>query len=171
MFAVTVAAGLVSATRQRLEAAAVRRGELPAASAAAQLEPRVRYSQVARWLAAWVPSSPATPLGRVLASAWAGPFTVVGFVLALLAGRRPRWDPTLGCFVVTGMRGPSSRLLRALGADANTIGQVVLSTPADPSPVLLAHEAVHARQAERLGPLLLPTYLFLGARYGYRDNP
>lgn len=169
--AVTVAAGLVSAARQRLEAAAVRRGELPAASASAQLPPRVRYGKVASWLAACIPEPPRTPLGRGLAGAWAGPFTVVGWAIALLAGRRPRWDPTLSCFIVTGMRGPSSRLLRALGADANTIGQVVLSTPADPSPVLLAHEAVHARQAERLGPLLLPTYLVLGARYGYRDNP
>jgi hypothetical protein len=169
--AVTVVAGLVAVLRQRAEAQAVRRGELPAASASADVPVRVSYDPVARRLAAWVPSPPATPLGRLLASAWAGPMTVIGFAVSLVAGRRPVWDPELGCFVAAGMRGPSSRLLRLVGADANTIGQVVLVTPAEPSRVLLAHEAVHARQAERLGPLLLPVYLWLGARYGYRDNP
>lgn len=167
----TVIVGIVGAVRQRREAQAVRRGELPPASASAQLTPREVYGPLAARLAGWVPPAPATPAGRWLTSAWAGPFTVVGYGLALAAGRRPTWDPELGCFVAAGMRGPSSRLLRLLGADANTIGQVVLSTPAEPSRVLLAHEAVHARQAERLGPLLLPAYLWLGARYGYRDNP
>ncbi len=149
----------------------MRRGELPKASASVQLPPQVRYGTTVGRLADWVPAVPRTPAGRLAASAWAGPLTLVGYLLALLAGRRPRWDDELGCFVAAGMRGPSSRLLRALGADANTIGQVVLATPAEPSRVLLAHEAVHARQAERFGPLLLPAYLWLGARYGYRDNP
>lgn len=167
----TLVAGLVSAARQRGEAQAVRRGALPAASASAQLTPRVTYGTLTQRLADWVPPRPATPAGRLLASAWAGPFTLAGYGLALTARRRPVWDDELECFVASGMRGPSSRLLRLMGADANTIGQVVLATPAEPSRVLLAHEAVHARQAERLGPLLLPAYLWLGACYGYRDNP
>ncbi len=167
----TLAAGLVGALRQRQEAQAVRRGDLPPASASAQLPPTVRYGALAGSLAAWVPQRPEHPAGRLLVSAWAGPLTVIGYGLALLAGRRPVWDDELSCFVAIGMRGPTSRLLALLGADANTIGQVVLSTPSDPSRILLAHEAVHVRQTERLGPLLLPTYLWLGARYGYRDNP
>jgi hypothetical protein len=167
----TVVVGLIGAVRQRREAQAVRKGELPAASASAQLPPRRPYGALAQRLADWVPAPPATTGGRLLASAWAGPFTMVGYGLALVAGRRPIWDDQLGCFVAAGMRGPSSRLLRLLGADANTIGQVVLATPAEPSRVLLAHESVHARQAERFGPLLLPASLWLGARYGYRDNP
>lgn len=169
--AATIAAGMVSALRQRHEAQAIRRGRLPPASASADVPVRVRYSPVAARLAAWVPPPPRTRAGRIVASAWAGPLTVTGMLVAFAAGRAPAWDEELHCFVAAGMRGPTSRLLRLLGADANTIGQVVLATPAEPSRVLLAHEAVHARQAERFGPLLLPTYLWLGARYGYRDNP
>jgi hypothetical protein len=167
----TLLAGLVGAVRQRRETQAVRRGELPPASASAQIPPTVRYGSLAQRLAAWVPARPATPAGRLVVTAWAGPMTAIGFGLALAAGRLPVWDDQLGCYVATGMRGPSSRLLELLGADANTVGQVVLATPAEPSRVLLAHESVHARQAERFGLLLLPTYVWLGARYGYRDNP
>jgi hypothetical protein len=171
LFAATIVAGLVGAVRQRREAQAVRRGLLPPASASARFDPAVRYGSFAAPLAEWTPARPEHPVWRLAVSAWAGPFTVVGYGLALAAGRRPEWDDELGCFVATGMRGPTSRVLRLLGADANTIGQVVLATPETPSRVLLAHEAVHVRQAERLGPLLLPLYLWLGARYGYRDNP
>jgi hypothetical protein len=171
LFAATVAAGLVGAVRQRREAQAVRRGVLPPASASARLDPAVRYGVLAAPLADWVPRRPRHLLARLVASAWAGPFTVIGYGLAIAAGRRPEWDDELGCFIATGMRGPTARALRLLGADANAVGQVVLSTPDDPSRILLAHEAVHVRQAERLGPMLLPLYLWLGARYGYRDNP
>jgi len=167
----TIAAGLVSAIRQRHEAQAIRRGELPPASASADVPVRVRYGQFATRLAAWVPAPPRSRFGRLAASAWAGPLTVIGLLIALVAGRPPVWDDELDCFVAAGMRGPTSRLLRLLGADANTIGQIVLASPAEPSRILLAHESIHARQAERFGPLLLPTYLWLGARYGYRDNP
>ena len=73
--------------------------------------------------------------------------------------------------MVRGAGGPSRVALSAVGASANTVGLVVLSPGAAPDPVLLAHEAVHARQAERLGPLLLPLYVALSARFGYRDNP
>ncbi len=171
LFVVTVAAAVISAVRQRQEAQAIRRGELPPASASSDIPVRVTYDRLAAQLAEWVPPTPRTRWGRLAASVWAGPLTTVGFALALAAGRVPVWDEELACFVATGMRGPSSRLLRLLGADANTIGQVVLATPVEPSRVLLAHEAVHARQAERFGLLLLPAYLWLGARYGYRDNP
>lgn len=167
----TLIAGAIGAVRQRREAAATHRGELPPASASADVAPRVSYGPLAGRLSTWVPPPPRTPLGRYVTSAWAGPLTVVGLALAALSGRSPTWEPDLHCFVVRGAGGPSRLALRSVGAHANTVGQIVIATQPSPSGVLLAHEAVHARQAERFGPLLFPLYVLLGARYGYRDNP
>jgi hypothetical protein len=167
----TLVAGLVGVARQRDEAARVRRGQLRAATAAADVPPRRNAGRLGEAIATWDPARPTTRLGRLLAAVWAAPLTAVGLALAGSAGRRPRWDAEHGCLVVDGMRGPSAAALRAVGADANTIGQVVLSRHARTPPLLLAHEAVHVRQTERLGPLLLPTYVWLAARYGYRDHP
>ena len=166
-----LAAGAVAVTRQRLEAQAVKRGALPRASAAADLPPRRPQPNWAERLAGWVPTRPSSRLGRVATTAWSAPLTAVGFVLAALAGAAPRWDRSLGCFVVRGAGGPSRIALGAVGASANTVGLVIVSPGPAPDPVLLAHEAVHARQAERFGPLLLPVYVGLSARFGYRDNP
>jgi hypothetical protein len=47
----------------------------------------------------------------------------------------------------------------------------VLCRTSQPSAALLDHEALHVRQAERLGPLLFPVYVWLNAVYGYRDHP
>lgn len=171
LLAATVVTSVVGVVRQRQEARAVRAGTLPRASAAAALPPRAPQPPWAERLATWVPDRPSTPAGRVAATVWAAPLTAAGLVLAALAGRLPRWDAELGCFVVRGAGGPSRAALGFVRASANTVGQVVLSPGADPDPILLAHEAVHARQAERLGVLLLPAYAWLSARYGYRDNP
>lgn len=167
----TLVAGAIGAIRQRREAVAVRRGALAPASAAADIPPRVTYGRIAQRLSAWTPGPPRTTAGRYACSAWAGPLTVVGLALAALSGRRPVWDPELHCFVVRDAGGPSRIALRAVGAHANTIGQIVIAVQPTPSVDLLAHEATHVRQAERLGPLLFPVYVWLGARYGYRDNP
>lgn len=167
----TLAAGAVGVLRQRREAVLVRRGALPAASASAALPGPAREGRAAARLAAWVPPAPRSTAGRLLAAAWAGPLTVVGFGVALLSGRRPRWSATWGCFVAESVGGVSAAALRSVGAEANTIGQVVLSRRSPLPTTLLAHEVVHVRQAERLGPLLLPAYLWLGARYGYRHHP
>ncbi|MFP4635579.1 MAG: DUF4157 domain-containing protein [Nitriliruptoraceae bacterium] len=169
--ATTIVAGVIGVVRQWFEAQAVRRGDLTPASAAVELPPRREPGPLGRRLAVWVPTPPRTPLGRLAAAAWAGPLTTIGTMLALLAGRRPRWDPCLQCLIVRGMRGPSAAALRTVGADANTIGQVVLSRRETPAATLLAHEAVHVRQIERLGPLIVPLYAWLGAIYGYRDHP
>ncbi len=171
LFAATVLAGLVGVARQRREAQAVRRGELPRASAAADIALERPVAPWVQRLSEWVPEPPATPLGRTLATLWSAPMTAAGFLMALAGGRLPRWEAELGCFVARGVGGLSSIALRAVGADANTIGQVVLSRVDDPHPVLLAHEAVHARQTQRLGMALLPLYLWLAARYGYRNHP
>jgi hypothetical protein len=171
MVTATALAGVVGLIRQRREARAVRQGLLPRASAAASLAPLTPQARWAEQLSAWVPDRPTTLAGRATAVVWSAPMTAAGLLLAGLAGRRPHWDAALGCFVVRGAGGPSRVALGIVGASANTVGLVVLSPGEDPDPVLLAHEAVHARQAERLGPFLLPTYVWLSARYGYRDNP
>jgi hypothetical protein len=167
----TLLAGLVGVGRQRAEALAIRRGELTPASAASEVPTRAGYGPVARGLADWVPAAPATPAGRFAAAVWASPLTLVGLLLAALAGTRPEWDAERGSFIASGVGGLSGRALRAVGADANAVGQVVLSRRPEPPEVLLAHEAVHVRQAERLGPLLFLAYVWLAARYGYRDHP
>jgi hypothetical protein len=166
----TLAAGLLGAVRQRREVEQVRRGLRPAFTAASADPPRPGGA-IGRSLATWVPAPPRTPLGRLAATVWASPLTVVGLAMAAASGRRPRWSATHRCWIVEGVGGPSGLALRTVGAEANAIGQVVLSRSTASSPALLAHEAVHVRQAERLGPLLFPLYLWLGARYGYRAHP
>jgi hypothetical protein len=167
----TLGAGLVGVLRQRAETRAIRRGTLQRATAASEVAPVARYGPLATRLSAWVPAPPVTTSGRVATSLWASPLTAVGMVLAVLSGSEPRWDPDLRCFVTRGVRGPSAFALRTVGADANAIGQVVLARGGEPQPTLLAHEAVHVRQAERLGPMLFVLYVWLAARYGYRDHP
>lgn len=167
----TLAAGAVGVVRQRAEALQVRRGQLAPPTAAADLPPRRPATPALEALATWVPRRPRRPLSRLAAAVWAAPLTTLGVCLALLAGRRPVWDATHGCLVAREVHSLSGRALRLVGAEANTVGQVVLCRSAAPSASLLAHEAVHVRQGERLGPLLFPLYVWLGARYGYRDHP
>lgn len=156
----TALAGLVGVLRQRRELARPPGG-------AAGPDPVAALERLARW----VPQRPRTLLGRTLAATWASPLTVVGLAVAVASGARPRWDDARGCLVAVGTRGASRRALTFVGADANAVGQVVLARSAGPSPTLLAHEAVHVRQAERLGPLLVPCYAVLGALRGYRAHP
>lgn len=171
LFWSTLTAGVVGVARQRREAVAVRRGELTRPSASADIELARPQPAWAQRIELWVPERPRTPLGCVATRVWAAPLTLVGLVLSVLSGARPRWEDELGCFVVRGAGGLSRVALRAVGAHANTVGLVVLSRRSDPDPVLLAHEAVHVRQSERLGPLILPVYVWLAARFGYRDHP
>jgi hypothetical protein len=131
----------------------------------------VAVTGIAHRVATWVPEAPRTPAGRLLAATWAAPLTAVGFLVALASGAVPRWDAERHCFVATGVGGASGFALGAVGAAANTIGTVVLARGDAPGATLLDHEAVHARQAERLGPLLPVAYAWSGARYGYARNP
>ncbi len=167
----TLLAGAVGVVRQRRQALAVRRGALPADGPAGRRPPPASLPAPARRLARWVPAAPRTPLGRVAAALWAAPLTTLGMAVALASGARPRWDARRRCLVATGVAGPSAVALRTVGAGANTVGQVVLCRADDPSSTLLDHEAVHVRQAERLGPALVPVYLWANALFGYRDNP
>jgi hypothetical protein len=167
----TLVAGCVAVLRQAGEARAVRAGLRPPTGPVGTPEPAGRTGPLARRVAAWVPARPSTPLGRAAAACWAAPLTAVGFAVALAGGRVPRRDTERDCWVAVGVGGPSRTVLGAVGAAANTIGRVVVVRGPGAGPALLDHEAVHVRQAERLGPLLPVAYAWLGARYGYADNP
>jgi hypothetical protein len=169
--AVLLAAGLVGLVRQRREAAAVRRGDIAPAHATTDLPPPGGTSALAERFSAWLPERPPAGPLRLLAVLWAAPLTLVGLALGVLGRGRPRWSEEFGCLVFEGVRGPSGRALAAVGAGANALGHVVLSRFEHTPERLLAHEAAHVRQAERLGPLLIPAYLLWQARYGYRHNP
>lgn len=171
LVAATLTAGLVGLARQRAEAERVRRGELTPPGTVVDEAPRRPYGPVTRWFATWLPAPPRSRAARLAAAVWASPLTLAGALVAVASGRVPRWDGRLGCFVARGVGGASRFALRRVGAQANAIGHVVLAVGDEPSPALLAHEAVHVRQAERLGPLLFPVYLWLGAWHGYRDHP
>jgi hypothetical protein len=84
---------------------------------------------------------------------------------SLVAPRR-----VVGVLLFSPARGPAAQFLRVRGFSAMTIGHVVVAR-IEPSEALLAHELVHVRQAERLGPLMAPLYLALMAVYGYARHP
>jgi len=167
----TLVAGVVGVARQRTEALRVRRGELAPDGPDGARPPASAHDPVSALLASWVPAPPRTLAGQWAATVWSAPLTAVGLAVAFASGARPRWDAGRRCLVATGVGGPSGLALRLVGAGANTVGQVVLCRSAEPSTALLDHEAVHVRQGERLGPLLIPAYLWLNALHGYRDNP
>lgn len=166
-----LAAGLVGVLRQRQERQRVADGRLAPVTSATFTVPATRQGPLARRASTWEPQRPTTGAGRVAAAVWAAPNSLVGALVAATTGGRPRWDEEHGCIVVEGGSRGSVRLLRAMGLSANAIGHVVVSRFPTTPPNLLAHEAAHVRQAERLGPLLLPAYLWWLARYGYRDHP
>lgn len=166
-----VTAGMVGILRQRHEASLVDRGLLAPVTAATRTAPPAREGPLARATAAWVPGRPRTRTGRALAAAWSAPLTLVGAVIGFTSGRRPERDHDLGCWVFRSADSGASRLFRLVPTSANAVGQVILTRRDQPSALLLAHEATHVRQAERLGPLLIPLYAWWWARHGYRDNP
>lgn len=171
LWAATLLAGAIGVLRQRDEARRVRRGELPPDGPDGGRPPARPHPPLAAFAAAWTPPAPRTLAGQLATALWAAPLTAIGLGVAVLSGARPRWDTTRRCIVATAVSGPSAFALGLVGAGANTIGQVVLCREPEPSPALLDHEAVHVRQAERLGPLLVPAYLWWNAIHGYRDNP
>ena len=118
-------------------------------------------------------------MNRFLRYLWAGPTTVIGLVVALALIRR-------GCFTcvdgVVEAHGPLLERALALftplarGADAMTLGHVVLGRNARALEATRAHERVHVRQYESWGPFFLPAYFLAGAcalvmgRHPYFDN-
>jgi hypothetical protein len=110
---------------------------------------------------------------------WAGTATLIGLLVAFVLIRRGR----IAC--VDGVIEAHSPLLeRALasltplarGADAMTLGHVVIGRNARALDATRAHERVHVRQYESWGPFFLPAYFVAGAyaiavgRHPYFDN-
>ena len=111
---------------------------------------------------------------------WAGPTTLIGLVLAVASLRRGH------VAIVDGViEAHSPFLRRALaslpplghGADAITLGHVVIGRDARALDWTRAHERVHVRQYERWGPLFVPAYFLAGiwalmrGGHPYFDNP
>ena len=166
----TLAAGVVGVWRQRREAVEARtQGRPPRRPVGLADAPPM--GALATQLSTWVPQRPSTKVGRLAATLWALPLTVAGIGFGIASGGRPRWDEGLGCLVFERSAGVSGRILQTIGARANAMGHVVVVTADSGSERLLAHEAVHVRQAERLGPFLFVAYTWLAARYGYADHP
>jgi hypothetical protein len=117
---------------------------------------------------------------KIIKYLWAGPNTLLGLALALLALRRGRLSVIEG---VLEAHGPVLRwVLYHLtplpgGASAITFGHVVLGVDADALEVTRTHERVHVRQYERWGPIFIPAYLAAGlcvmacGRHPYLENP
>lgn len=118
--------------------------------------------------ARWEPRPVTSPVGMSVAAVWASPMTVAGLLLAATA-LAPVHLTSEG-FLVTGARGPLGAVLRRRGFRATTLGHVVITLD-EPSPALLAHEQLHSRQVERLGPAFGPVYVLLLVLYGYRRHP
>ena len=120
-------------------------------------------------------------LPRPLVYLWTLPTTAVGLLFvpaALITGGGMRVvDGVLevhGGLVATFLKRCTP--LRG-GASAMTLGHVVIGRSRQLLDFTRLHERVHVRQAERWGPLFIPTYLFLsilvyfrGGR-AYEDNP
>ena len=117
---------------------------------------------------------------RPLAYLWAGPATLVGLLILLVAtvsgGRAQR---VRGVLEVHGglVRWLLTRLVPiAGGASAITLGHVVVGRDAECLARCRDHEHVHVRQYERWGPLMIPAYFasslvaWLRGRHYYLDN-
>lgn len=170
LIGLAAALGAASILRMQREARRVRGGDLPALGPDGSSTDEEPDDGLHRAVRTWQPQR-ASGVAGIGLSLWAAPLTMLGTVFSVAGGRIPQWNPTVGAFVATGVGGPFRWFLRQQGASAATLGQVVVTRAADPNPVLLRHEAVHARQQERLGLLFAVAYPLAGARWGYRNNP
>jgi hypothetical protein len=137
-------------------------------TAAARLAPPSWEPAALTALSRWVPRPPRGPLGRAVAYVWASPVTVAGLLAGLAAGSRPRVRD--GVLLFADAKGLAGRMLMRRGYDATAIGHVVVAR-SQPSELLMTHELVHVRQAERFGPFMAPLYLGLHLLYGYARHP
>ena len=110
---------------------------------------------------------------------WAGPTTLLGLVLAFALLRRGHATLIDGVIEAhsPGLRRALTHLIPlAGGADAITLGHVVIGRSAQALEATRAHERVHVRQYELWGPLFVPAYLLAGlyalarGRHPYFDN-
>jgi len=107
-----------------------------------------------------------TPVIRAIAYLWALPGTVIGLLLGATTLSRPRIrDRALAFEAAKGF----GRLHRRMGFAAITFGHVVVANRSLDDR-LWAHELVHVRQWEILGPIMLVAYP-IASIAGYRRNP
>jgi hypothetical protein len=105
-------------------------------------------------------------VNRFLRYLWAGPTTLIGLVVGLALLRRGHVALVDGVVEVHSPlleRALTSLTPLARGADAITLGHVVLGRDAAALKATRAHERVHVRQYEKWGPLFLPAYFLAGA--------
>lgn len=102
-----------------------------------------------------------TAAERLLRIVWASPCSLVGLVLGglvlLCGGSVQRAGRTLE-FAPYRDRCPVTSRLRRLPFSAITFGHVILGVGLQELAQLRAHELVHVRQYERLGPLFFIAY-------------
>ena len=105
---------------------------------------------------------------------WAGPCTLLGFVLAGVLAMKARgagWQHREGVWECT-----LQRPLR-LPFEAIALGELVIAVDAEAMRRLRRHERVHVAQARRWGPLFLLAYplaslwCWLRGRRPYFDHP
>lgn len=120
-------------------------------------------------------ASPHRILLRVLAYAWASPYTLTGIGIGLILGGR--FQRIAGVVEIYGPRIDRSLSGLPMPAAAMTFGHVVFGVNRAALEITRRHEAVHVRQYERWGPLFVPAYLMASAylhlrgRDAYRENP
>jgi len=107
-----------------------------------------------------------TPVIRAIAYLWALPGTVIGLLLGATTLSRPRVRGRALAFEAAKGFG---RLHRRMGFAAITFGHVVVANRSLDGR-LWAHELVHVRQWEILGPIMLVAYP-IASIAGYRRNP
>jgi hypothetical protein len=105
-------------------------------------------------------------LARAVRLLWASPTSLLGLVAALpvllAGGSVRRVDHTLEVALRSHVLPRASRGRRSHFA-AITLGHVILGRTHAELARLRAHERVHVRQAERLGPFFVPAYLLASA--------
>ena len=97
---------------------------------------------------------------------WASPTTLLGLVVAFALLRRGRLalvDGVIEAHSPLLERALASLTPLARGADAMTLGHVVLGRNARVLELTRAHERVHVRQYQWWGPFFLPAYFLAGA--------
>lgn len=120
------------------------------------------------------------PLASLPGLIWASPCSLIGLVLAipllLAGGEVQRCGRTVECWLRQERPDAGSRLAR-LPFVAITLGHVILGVSRSDLEWARAHEQVHVRQYEWLGPLFFIAYplgsllALLRGRRPYRCNP
>jgi hypothetical protein len=104
-------------------------------------------------------------VNRYVRYLWAGPTTLIGLALAVASLRRGHVAIVDGVIETHSpflQRALASMTPLARGADAMTLGHVVIGRDARALELTRAHERVHVRQYEWWGPLFIPAYLLAG---------